>query len=245
MIADLSTVVWKEWTCLFRQPGSRLRLGLAVFVPIAYFGIIAPLQAGPRFVTGAEPWFIAVVLPLLTVIMIAPDSFAGERERKTLRTLLASRLPDAAILWAKIGFAIVLGLALMSATLFLAVVVVNVFTDTEGLAMISAGPLLYMISVSLLLSAVAAGAAVLISLRAQTVQQAQQILAAVFFLIPNVLGLALIITSDNGESGPLVTLFDWVGSTTGRAIVLLVMFALAAILLTAARLGFRRTRLVS
>lgn len=245
MIADLSTVVWKEWTCLFRQPGSRLRLGLTVFVPIAYFGIIAPLQAGPRFVTGAEPWFIAVVLPLLTVIMIAPDSFAGERERKTLRTLLASRLPDAAILWAKIGFAIVLGLALMSATLFLAVVVVNVFTDTEGLAMISAGPLLYMISVSLLLSAVAAGAAVLISLRAQTVQQAQQILAAVFFLIPNVFGLALLITSDNGDSGPLVTLFDWVGSTTGRAIVLLVMFALAAILLTAARLGFRRTRLVS
>lgn len=245
MITDMGTVLWKEWKSLFRQPGSRLRMALTVLVPLGYFGIVAPLQAGERFTTGAEPWFIAVVLPLLTVIMTAPDSFAGERERKTLRTLLASRLPDSAILWAKIGFAVLLGMAMMFATLVLATVVLNLFTDTDGAAVIAAARLLHMISVALLLSAGAAGAAVLISLRAQTVQQAQQTLAAVFFVIPSVLGPVLLIMSGDDGSGPVVAVFDWLGTTTGRVVVMAVLAALAAILLVAARLGFRRTRLVS
>ncbi len=72
MITDTGTVMWKEWKSLFRQPGSRLRMALTVLVPLGYFGIISPLQAGTRFVDGAEPWFIAVVLPLLTVISDRP-----------------------------------------------------------------------------------------------------------------------------------------------------------------------------
>ncbi len=245
MITDMSTVIWKEWKSLFRQPGSRLRMALTVLIPLGYFGIIAPLQAGGEFTTGAEPWFIAVVLPLLTVIMTAPDSFAGERERKTLRTLLASTLSDSAILWAKLGFAVLLGMAMMIATPVLAMVVVNLFTNTTGVAAIGVARLIHMIGVSLLLSAMAAGAAVLISLRAETVQQAQQTLAAVFFVIPSVLGPVLLITSGDGESGPVVAFFDWLGTTSGRLTVVVVLAVLAVILLTAARVGFRRTRLVS
>ena len=245
MITDMSTVIWKEWKSLFRQPGSRVRLAITVIVPIGYFGVVAPLQAGAEFTTGAEPWFISVVLPLLTVIMTAPDSFAGERERKTLRTLLASRLPDPAILWAKIGFSVVLGMAMMVVTLLLGTVVASLSGETVGLVVIAADRLVHMIGVALLLSALAAGAAVLISLRAQTVQQAQQTLAAVFFVIPSVLGPVLLITYGDGGSGPVVAFFDWLGTSTGRVVVMLVLVALAAILLSAARVSFRRTRLVS
>ena len=98
MIRDMCTVLWKEWRSLLRQPGGRLRLAMGVAIPAGHLGIVAPLIIGTDYAIEANPWFIAVVLPIVTVTMTAPDSFAGERERKTLRTLLASRLPDHAIL---------------------------------------------------------------------------------------------------------------------------------------------------
>lgn len=91
MLRDLRTVMWKEWRSLVHQPGGRLRMLITVSVPILYFGVVGPLQAGARFVDDADPWLVVVVLPVLAVVVTAPDSFAGERERKTLRTLLAGR----------------------------------------------------------------------------------------------------------------------------------------------------------
>lgn len=245
MINDMRTVLWKEWKSLFRQPGGRLRMVLTVAIPVGYFGIIGPLQSGAGFVTEAGPWFIATVLPLLTVIMTAPDSFAGERERKTLRTLLASRLSDSAILWAKTGFAVLLGLGMMVSTLILAHIAVNLSAGSSGLVLIAADRLLYMIGVSLLLSTIAAGAAVLISLRAQTVQQAQQTLTAAFFLVPTVLGPIVLITSDDGGYGPIERLFQNLGTPAGRIGLTAGMVALASILLVSARIRFRRSKLSS
>ncbi|MDH3296064.1 MAG: ABC transporter permease [Acidimicrobiia bacterium] len=244
MIDDLRTVMWKERKSLFRQPGSRLRMLLTVAVPIVYFGIVGPLQAGETFATGPDPWFIATVLPLLTVIMIAPDSFAGERERKTLRTLLASRLPDSAILWAKVGFSILLATGMMTFTLLVAVVVANIFIDTGGLVLIESGRLAYMFAVSLLLSTTTAGAAVLISLRAQTVQQAQQMLAATFFLVPTVLGPIVLLFSDE-DFRPIEAIFKRLGTPAGRFGLILGLTILACLLLTLARRSFQRNKLTS
>ena len=110
---------------------------MAVSVPILYFGVVGPLQAGARFVDDADPWFVVVVLPVLAVVVTAPDSFAGERERKTLRTLLAGRLTDRAILWGKMGFAILLGTGTMLGTLVLALFVVNVSAGGDDLILIT------------------------------------------------------------------------------------------------------------
>ncbi len=246
MIEDLRTVVWKEWKSLFRHPGSRLRLVLTVGVPVGYFGVVSPLQAGESFFDGAGPWFTAIVLPLLTVIMTAPDAFAGERERKTLRTLLASRLPDAAILWAKIGFAVMLGMGMMLSTLILAHLVVNLLGDSAaGFVAIAGEQFFYMIGVSILLSLIAAAAAVLISLRAQTVQQAQQMLAAGFFLVPTVAGPLVLFLSREDESRPIQELFQNLATPQGRLIVAVAMSTAAVALLVAARLSFKRNKLAA
>jgi ABC-2 type transport system permease protein len=245
MIADVATVMWKEWRSLFSQPGSRTRMILTVAIPIGYFGVFWPLQDGADFVTGAEPWFIAIVVPLLTVVMTAPDSVAGERERKTLRTLLASRLPDSAILWGKVIFSGLLGVAMMLFTLILALVVVNTTEQGQGLILIAADRMAFILAVSVLLSAMATGAAVLISLRAKTVQQAQQTLAAAFFLIPTVVGPIILLTSRGSNARPLEELFRTLATPTGRTAVILTLGVLATTLLAAARVRFRRNRLAS
>jgi len=244
MIEDLRTVMWKERKSLFRQPGSRLRMLLTVAIPIGYFGIVGPLQAGDSFATGPDPWFIATVLPLLTVIMVAPDSFAGERERKTLRTLLASRLSDSAILWAKVGFSMLLAMGMMIFTLLIAILVANIFIEVDGLILIESGRLAYMFAVSLLLSTTTAGAAVLISLRAQTVQQAQQMLAATFFVVPTVLGPIVLLFS-NEDSRPIEAIFERLGTPLGRFGLILGLAILALLLLTLARQSFQRNKLAS
>lgn len=244
MIDDVRTVIWKEWKALFRQPGGRLRLLLSVAVPIAYFGVVGPLQAGSEFVSGADPWFVATIVPLLTVIVTSPDSFAGERERKTLRTLLASRLRDSAILWAKIGFAVFLAMSLTISTMLLALVVTNLFTDTDGLAVFEFNDLVYMFAVSFLISVLASGAAVLISLRAETVQQAQMTLTAAFFLLPTVLGPVVLVMSQDSETRPIQELFARLATPTGRA-WLLAGLALAAIAMQIlARINFTRSKLI-
>lgn len=245
MIDDVRTVIWKEWRLLFRQPGSRVRVILTVALPIGYLGIFGPIQSGADFVTDADPWFIATVLPLLTVIMTAPDSFAGERERKTLRTLLASRLSDSAILWAKILFSLLLGIGMMLFTLILALVVVNTVNGGNGVILIAADRMAYMFVVSLLLSAIAAGAAVLISLRAVTVQQAQQTLAAAFFLIPMILTPVLIAVSSDSDAQPLQELFRALGTPAGRLGTIAGLGVLAATLMLSARVRFKRNRLAS
>lgn len=245
MIHDLRTVIWKEWRSLFRQPGSRIRVILTVALPVGYFGIYGPLQSGADFFTEADPWFIATVLPLLTVIMTAPDSFAGERERKTLRTLLASRLSDSAILWAKILFSGILAMGMMLFTLGVALVMVNAAHGRDGVILIEADRMAYMVAVSLLLTAIAAGAAVLISLRAATVQQAQQTLAATFFLIPMILTPVLFIMSGDGDTQPMQKLFHALGTPVGRLGMIVGLGVLAAGLLLSARVRFRRNRLAS
>lgn len=244
MGTDIRAMMWKEWRTLVHQPGGRLRLLMTVSIPILYFGVVGPLQAGERFVDGAEPWFVAVVVPILAVVVTAPDSFAGERERKTLRTLLASRLTDRSILWGKLGFAILLGLGTTVGTLALALIVVNVSAGADELVLIPARRLAYMLTVSVLLTLVAAGAAVLVSQRSSTVQQAQQILAAVFFLVPTALGPIVLLLSDEGEARPIIDTFRWLDTQTGRISLVAGLAVAAMTLLIAARAAFRRPRLI-
>lgn len=78
-------------------------------------GAVAPHLLG-RFERG--PLMVGVLLaglPLvLSAIMIA-ESLAGERERRTLETLLASRLSERAILLRKMSAAVLLGWMLLLA----------------------------------------------------------------------------------------------------------------------------------
>src|SRR3954465_4189577 len=102
MIDDLRTMLWKEWkeTGLQRNLSRNERF-MRTAVVVAIIGILL-WKTGPLMVTAPMAFFMPTFLPLFFLLAIVADSFAGERERHTLETLLATRLSDGAILIGKL-----------------------------------------------------------------------------------------------------------------------------------------------
>jgi hypothetical protein len=106
LISDVWTVMWKEWRELLIQR-VRLRGGaLSLLVVVAVFSIVLPLQIGSDWVESPMVLFFAGWVPFVSTAHVVADSFAGERERHTLETLLASRLSNQAILFGKVCTAV-------------------------------------------------------------------------------------------------------------------------------------------
>ena len=122
----------------------------------------------------------------MLISSVVADSFAGERERHTLETLLSSRLSDRSILLAKIGAALAYGWGLTLISLALSVVTINLAFGKGKLLMYTPGVLAGAVCLSLLISLFSAALGVLVSLRASTVRQAQQAftVAMLVFLVP-------------------------------------------------------------
>lgn len=117
MIADILTMMWKEWRELVFHPASlRSTLATAV-VLIVLLGVVFPLRIGPAWVNS--PLYLAYWgwVPSVLVSTLIADSFAGERERHTLDTLLASRLGDLAVLLGKIAASVAYSFAITFALL--------------------------------------------------------------------------------------------------------------------------------
>src|ERR1700674_4323483 len=108
MLDDVRTVIWKEWKEVVLQQGGASRRGAQFRVALALglFGFIIPWRAGPAYVDNPLSLVIPSLIPILFIVGIVTDSFAGERERHTLETLLASRLSDGAILIGKVTCAV-------------------------------------------------------------------------------------------------------------------------------------------
>ena len=96
--------------------------GLIVLV----FGIAIPARSGMYWIT--IPWSAITWawLPLMLVMAVVADSFAGERERHTLETLLASRLSDAAILLGKVAAAVVFAWGMLLLVAVMSLLTVNI-----------------------------------------------------------------------------------------------------------------------
>jgi ABC-2 type transport system permease protein len=182
-MSDILTVIWKEWKELFTQ-GPRFRggwIGMLVFIGV--FGVLMPLQSGRGWVESPGTLLVWSWVPFLLVNSVVADSFAGERERHTLETLLASRLSDRAILFGKIGAAMVYGWGMTLLGLLLGLVTVNLAHGAGQLLLFPTPALLGILALSLLVAALSAGIGVLVSLRAATVRQAQQTLSVAFLVL--------------------------------------------------------------
>ncbi|MEK6975336.1 MAG: ABC transporter permease subunit [Candidatus Thermoplasmatota archaeon] len=199
-MTGVRTVLWKELRETFRG-GSRPMVGLilggvmaallAIFIPIVMsFGV----ETSHRWVyvfgvagsMSAFAAFMGFFGPMATVV----DSFAGERERHTLETLLATPLTDRAILWGKV---IAQYVGVWMTVAILAVASSATATIIAGLPGLVVLPLVLVGGLvgSTVTATLMVGLGSLISLRAPTVKKGQEWLGyAMFpiFFLPMMLG---------------------------------------------------------
>ncbi len=243
MSTDFITVLWKEWKeiLLQRSAGGSTRQPLII---VALVGILVPLRMGPARFFGPEILLLVTFLGAVAVSAVVADAFAGERERHTLETLLASRLSDQAILFGKIAACVGYGWLISIACVLLGIITVNVANWHGQILLFHDGSswLLLLLGPPLVGSAVAA-AGVFVSLHAATVRQAQQ-----------TLGVALAVVAVGTTFGigalPAATkarLMQMVLTWSLAELILLaagVFLAIDAVLVLAAMARFQRAKLV-
>ena len=166
---DILTLMWKERKTLFRNRASRSRLLTLLLTPVM-LSTVFPFTWGADWVEDFPALIIAVVAPAVLVGVMIPDSFAGERERHTLPTLLSSRLPDRAILLGKMITPVVVGWGTALLCALLSLVIVNVAHGEGQLLFFTPSVALGVLALSFLTATTMAGAGVLTSLRSATMQ---------------------------------------------------------------------------
>jgi ABC-2 type transport system permease protein len=241
MINDIGTVLSKELSEILQQGGRRGKMSMLVFVGV--FGIFLPWQSGRYWITSSIPLFYFAWLPFMQVATVIADAFAGERERHTLETLLASRLPDRAILFGKVGAAVAYGWGFTMVSMVVGLITVNVISGHGRLLIYSAGMGATIIAASLLTGFMSAGAGILISLRAATVRQAQQTLGLIMMgmtFVP-VLGLQALPIELRHQ-----LILQLAGNGSRQLVVFLLVLGLLvdALLLAASIARFQRSRLI-
>ena len=183
MITDIWTVLWKEWRELLRLGGGRRGTIMRAVFSVGLLGVIWPWLIGPSFVSSGLPVIVAVATSAMYVSALVPDTFPGERERHTLETLLASRLPDSAILIGKLGATIAYGYIASIAILFTGWATVNLKVGAPPFLLYNRYVLLSAVVFSALGAGFIAAIGALVSLRAATVKQAQQVLTTGVMLL--------------------------------------------------------------
>jgi len=203
MIEDIRTVLWKESKGLLRYSSKRGKALLILITPIAIFGVIFPIQFRQEWLTSYWSLAVAVVTPMMLIATTIAESFAGERERHTLETLLASRLPDQAILLGKMLASMLYGWGITLLLLLFSLIVANALEWQGGFQLYETNILWQDLAASLLMAGLVTNLGVLFSLRSATVQSAAQsimlalfmpllLLQAVVFLLPSFISVDII-----------------------------------------------------
>lgn len=243
MISDIYTVIWKEWRELLFQRGSIRATLLSLLPLLLIFGLFLPSQIGSAWVNTPLTIMFWGWLPTLPVIALIADAFAGERERHTLETLLASPLSELSILLGKVITVVSYGWLITLLVVLTGLVGVNFFHDEGRLLLYPASILFSGMLLGFLSATLAASIGIIVSLRSPTVRQAAQKLAFVslaltwvpiigFNLLPNKLQTSLLDYTKNADIAQVFWL------------ILVALALLDAGLLSLAMARFKRSRLI-
>jgi ABC-2 type transport system permease protein len=234
---DMLTVMWKSWKELFRIKGRKGQTALMLITPLM-LAVVMPLQEGEGWMSSGFSLLIAVIIPLLLVGTSIPAAFASEREQHTLPTLLASRLSDRAILFGKVATSVAFGWGATLVALLIGLVSANISAWNGQVLFYEPSILIANVSISFLFALLTAGAGVLFSLRAESVQQAQQSLMAVM-LIPLMLLQAVFMVA--GALPPIRDrLRAFLETTSLEQVVLIIGVVLAVLGLVCITLAIRK-----
>jgi len=246
-MSDLGTVVWKEWRELRAQNADFG--GTAVIITVL---VLLAIVAGMAAIAGPEivrtPFVLVIsATPVFAVIGTICEAFAGERERHTLETLLASRVSTEALLIGKIIVNVLYAWGGAVLLFLLLVIGANVPKLGRQIVLPSPGITLTIFVVIPLMLLLVCTAGVLVSLRSPTVRQAQSKLVVFFmgigflFLIPFLVIRSLFphLMADARQMAAspnfaIVSIAAW-------SVILLI---LDTVMLLAARWRFQRQRMI-
>jgi len=175
------------------------------------------------------------------VINVIIDGFAGERERHTLETLLASRLSDRAIILGKLGAVVGYSLAFTIITALIAMVAANL-SGGGSFQVYPIGVFGSIVAFALLFALLLASVGVLVSLRASSVRQAQLAMSAaliVVVLLPLLIYSTLSDTTRQ-QFNAWIASANW--ATVGEIAVVLIL--IDVIVIAVVILRFQRSRLI-
>jgi ABC-2 type transport system permease protein len=254
---DVMTIMRKDLKELYKG-GGHGNIGRLSLIITALIGI----PMAPAILLGSSgvmlPMFALFFLPTIASTAIL-DTVVGERERHTLETLLASRLPDRAILLGKLGAASLFAwfhlAAIMLPGVLLALAVAPwrpelIAAPFLWFALVAGGPLLCVI---------AASVSVAIAVRARSVRAAvtlvtivllvvEALLFAVMFAVMLLTALVLrgpALLDDAGTTSPLPASIAADATSLGPVVMAtLVIAALAVITFAIADARFRRPNLM-
>jgi len=248
MLGDILTVMWKERKELFTERETMwgtLVSFLGPLIMVAALGIVAPWQVGTAWVETPMSLIVALFVSLMFGGMTA-GSIAGERERHTLETLLASRLRDQAILLGKVGIAVCFASACALGTVLFGMVTVNATHWMGRLLLYPPMVLIGNLVLSLLTATLSASTGVFVSLKAATVREAEQNIMALLAGGSMVLGWLpiLALKAVPGLEALLSEVVRDLHFAQVFAVLLSLLIALDAGILVAAKRRFRRARLI-
>lgn len=234
-MSDILTMVRKEAKDVFFQGGWKSLIRPLLVIGI--MGIYLPLQFGSQWVDLTPVGMILLLwIPFFVIISFIGDVIAGERERHTLETLLASRMPDRAILLGKVVTTVLYAWGMGILSLLLGPVVVVLFRTQGNWMFYPLDLFVDALVLSLLVNLLGASAGVLVSLRVSTVRQAQQILG--IGTVVFVFGIIFVVQ---------VVPANVISSLTYAQFLLIAIAVIAvldAILLGLSLLSFQRSRLI-
>ncbi len=238
MLTDISTILWKEWKELFFRRVRAREDAWGLLLVVGVFTIFPLLGENQAWLTSPFALIFAAWIPFSLTGNVIADSFAGERERHTLETLLATRLSDRAILLGKIAAAVSYGWGLTMLILVLQMLAINMVFAGNGILMYSPSIAIGTLVLGLFGSLLPACIGVFFSLHASSVRSVQQWLGSVgigVLLIPLVGARVL------PAAGINVLQLD-LGWTT--LFITVTLAIVDAVLLIAAMRRFQRTRLI-
>lgn len=240
---DIVTIVWKELKELWHaRAGMRSRL--LAYVPLLFvFGVVLPLQEREAWVNGPLAGIFAMVLPFILAGGAVADSFAGEKERHTLETLLATRLSDRDIFLGKVLACVIYSITIVWSSMLLSLVSLNVTRGTGPFFFYTNAVLLMIVIGALLSSVLTAAIGVFVSLRAPTVRAAAQVFS-VITLVLFVGGPLLLQTLPASAKEDFLQVLSTVNLNLVGIVVGLVVLALDMILLALGIARFQRKRLI-
>ena len=243
MLHDTITVLAKELKEILYMRNSLKATFSAMLIPVVFIGIFFSVGHGAEWVSSPLSISLWFMIAFIMVSGIIADSFAGERERHTLETLLASRLSEPAILMGKIAAAVIYGLSLAAIGALVSLISVSLTSGEGQFLMFTPGILVTGIATGFLAASTAAAAGVLISLKASSARQAQQMLGfAMMFLFFS--PMIIIYLVPDSIIAPLENSLNAMEPLTIGTIAGTVVIALDLVLFVIALFRFKRWKMI-